>query len=96
MIVNLEPTTVNWDCDYKFSFKQPIVLENTPVYKAASKDEFIGLVSGTYYVKNPNPLRGYIKIAANENDCEIRMDTLWYVKAEDIIKIIKRREKYGD
>ena len=97
MIVGIDQTTADYgNIDYEFKFKQKIELDNTVVYKAASHEDRVALISGTYYVKNPKPLRGFIKIAASEADCDIRMDTLWYVKAEDIIKIMKRGKKNGN
>ena len=97
MIVGIDQTTANYgNTDYEFKFKQPVKLDNTVVYKAASPEDRVALISGTYYVKNPKPLRGFIKIAASEEECEIRMDTLWYVKAEDLIKIMKRGNKDGN
>ena len=97
MIVGIDQTTADYgNEDYEFQFKQKITLDNTVVYKTASPEDKVALISGTYYVKNPKPLRGFIKIAASEAECDIRMDTLWYVKAEDIIKIIKRGNKDGN
>ena len=97
MIVGLDRTTADYgNEDYEFQFKQKVTLDNTVVYKTASPEDKVALISGTYYVKNPKPLRGFIKIAASEADCDIRMDTLWYVKAEDIIKIMKRGKKDGN
>ena len=97
MIVGIDQTTADHgNEDYKFQFKQKVTLENTVVYKTASPEDKVALISGTYYVKNPKLLRGFIKIAASEEECEIRMDTLWYVKAEDLIKIMKRGNKDGN
>ena len=97
MIVGIDQTTADYgNEDYEFQFKQKVTLDNTVVYKTASPEDKIALISGTYYVKNPKPLRGFIKIAASEAECDIRMDTLWYVKAEDLIKIIKRGNKDGN
>ena len=97
MIVGIDQTTADYgNEDYEFQFKQKVTLDNTVVYKTASPEDKVALISGTYYVKNPKPLRGFIKIAASEADCDIRMDTLWYVKAEDLIKIIKRGNKDGN
>ena len=97
MIVGIDQTTADYgNEDYEFQFKQKVTLDNTVVYKTASPEDKVALISGTYYVKNPKPLRGFIKIAASEAECDIRMDTLWYVKAEDIIKIMKRGNKDGN
>ena len=97
MIVGIDQTTADYgSVDYEFKLKQKIELDNTVVYKTASPEDRVTLISGTYYVKNPKPLRGFIKIAASEADCDIRMDTLWYAKAEDLIKIIKRGNKDGN
>ena len=97
MIVGIDQTTVDYgSIDYEFKFKQKIELDNTVVYKTASPEDRVALISGTYYVKNPKPLRGFIKIAASEEECDIRMDTLWYVRAEDIIKIMKRGKRDGN
>ena len=97
MIVGIDQTTADYgNEDYEFQFKQKLTLDNTVVYKTASPEDKVALISGTYYVKNPKPLRGFIKIAASEAECDIRMDTLWYVKAEDIIKIMKRGNKDGN
>lgn len=97
MIVGIDQTTADYgNEDYEFQFKQKVTLDNTVVYKTASPEDKVALISGTYYVKNPKPLRGFIKIAASEAECDIRMDTLWYVKAEDLIKIIKRGNKDGN
>ena len=97
MIVGIDQTTADYgNEDYEFQFKQKITLDNTVVYKTASPEDKVALISGTYYVKNPKPLRGFIKIAASEAECDIRMDTLWYVKAKDLIKIIKRGNKDGN
>ena len=97
MIVGIDQTTADYgNEDYEFQFKQKVTLDNTVVYKTASPEDKVALISGTYYVKNPKPLRGFIKIAASEAECDIRMDTLWYVKAEDIIKIMKRGKKDGN
>ena len=86
MIIGIDQTTADYgNTDYEFKFKQKVKLDNTAVYKAASPEDKVGIISGTYYVKNPKPLRGFIKIAASEADCDIRMDTLWYAKAEDLI-----------
>lgn len=97
MIVGIDQTTADYgNEDYEFQFKQKVTLDNTVVYKTASPEDRVALISGTYYVKNPKPLRGFIKIAASEAECDIRMDTLWYVKAEDLIKIMKRGNKDGN
>ena len=97
MIVGIDQTTADYgNEDYEFRFKQKVTLDNTVVYKTASPEDKVALISGTYYVKNPKPLRGFIKIAASEADCDIRMDTLWYVRAEDIIRIMKRGTKNGN
>ena len=97
MIVGIDQTTADYgNEDYEFQFKQKVTLDNTVVYKTASPEDKVALISGTYYVKNPKPLRGFIKIAASEAECDIRMDTLWYAKAEDLIKIIKRGNKDGN
>jgi hypothetical protein len=81
--------------DYEFKFKQKVHLDKTPVFKSADHENFIGLVSGDYYVQNPRPARGMIKLAASERDCDIRMDTLWYAQAKDLVKIIKRSKNNG-
>ena len=97
MIFGIDQTTAGYgNEDYGFQYKQRVVLDNTVVYKSASPEDKVALISGTYYVKNPKPLRGFVKIAASEEECDIRMDTLWYVKAEDLIKVMKRGKKDGN
>jgi hypothetical protein len=81
--------------EYNFEYKQKVHLDKTPVFKSADYENFVGLISGDYYVHNPRVVRGMIKIAASERDCEIRLDTLWYVPVKELIKLIKRGEING-
>jgi hypothetical protein len=94
MILGFEPHTVDWGPeDTDFKFKQEVHLENTAIYKCASPETKLGYISGRYYIKNPRPARGYVKIAASLADCDNKMDTLWYVKASDLVRLLKRGSK---
>jgi hypothetical protein len=77
--------------EYNFKFKEKVHLENTPVFKSADPETFMGLITGDYYVHDTRPVRGMIKLAASESDCDIRLDVLWYAKIKDIVNVKSKR-----
>ena len=93
MIFGLEQETMPKVPEYNFKFKQKVHLENVPVFKSASSSDFIKLVTGDYYIHNPKDVRGFIKLAASERDCDVRMDTLWYAKVKDILDCMNIRRQ---
>ena len=93
MLFGLEPTTAPKVSNYEFKFKQKVHLENTPVFKSADDADFVKLVTGDFYIHNPKKVHGFVKIAASERDCDIRIDSLWYAKVKDLVDVMTRRKQ---
>ena len=93
MLFGLEQTPNPKVPDYEFKFKQKVHLENTPVFKAADDADFVKLVTVDFYIHNPKKVHGFVKIAASERDCDIRIDSLWYAKVKDLVDVMTRRKQ---
>ena len=93
MLFGLEQTPNPKVPDYEFKFKQKVHLEKRGGVKAADGADCVKLVTGDFYIHNPKKVHGFIKIAASERDCDIRIDSLWYAKVKDLVDVMTRRKQ---